>query len=368
MSLSKPQKRVVKITELHVDQDVNIRLKENYDLPSMKMGIVDAGRILKPIIAELVDGRLLVLSGNRRTLAGQELFADGSIAADLKDALSKVDVLVYSNLTEKERLQLILDHGQEKAICRTETILAVWRLAGQLFSEIEIVRQMFHALARYTRNEQKLKTLPPENEPRAREKALGKWFHGTVGNFMLAAMSMGQFVRDQLILTTKAEDGLLGKDEKITMKVSRDRIRALSEARELDKSKDGHGWNPDEGGVNFNAKIQQFRDEDSGAVTVEKVSKPTSKQMLTMADTFRSTIARTLCKRSAGEAITEDLNALDSEVIRFQDVTKAILAGLDNVPTGQVKVELHTLLGLIAVGKPDQVAEFFTANFPAAKS
>src|SRR6516225_2032394 len=118
MPISKPVKKTVNIMDLVRRSELNVRLLNNYDIASMKAQIIDAGRILKAIICELVDGEYVVLSGFRRTWAGQELYADGSISADLKEALGKVDIIVYSNLTEKERLQLILDHGSEKPICR----------------------------------------------------------------------------------------------------------------------------------------------------------------------------------------------------------------------------------------------------------
>jgi hypothetical protein len=366
MPISKPVKKTVNIMDLVRRSELNVRLLNNYDIASMKAQIIDAGRILKAIICELVDGEYVVLSGFRRTWAGQELYADGSISADLKEALGKVDIIVYSNLTEKERLQLILDHGSEKPICRTETVAAVWRLVAQMYPEKDVIRQLYFALARYTGNERKLRELPSENDPRAREKALHKWLHGTVGNYIMAAMGMGQYVRDQFILTHKAEDGLLDATvgEKVEMRCSRQRIQELSQAKSTDDKTDA-GWSFASGGKSFNELIERFKAEDAGGPTVEKITRLTAKQLEQMADNYQSDLAKSLCKRAAGQE-AEGLADLDAEAFRVQAIIKVLLDVTDHIPKGQHTVDLHGLLSLISVGKAEQVYKHLSSLFPAA--
>ena len=301
----KTSRKVLHISQLVVDLDLNFRDKANvelsYDIPHMMEDIVRVGRILDPIHVEPLSpetaAKLLgeelkykeyfrVLRGNRRTFGGQRLIAKPDIAADLKACLEKVEVVVYPALTETERLTMVADHGSQKPITRSEVVTAVWRFDRQMFSEIQIAQIMYFALARFTNNEKKLLEMP--SGAKEREDFLRTWLHGTLGNFILAAAKMGTFVREQFLLTHKDEDKLLPKDTKIQMRTSRERIKQLSSAITADKAKDGKGWSVEGGGEKFNLLVEKFKKEDSGELAVEKKQRLTAADLEKRASSFQS--------------------------------------------------------------------------------
>jgi hypothetical protein len=282
--MNKPTNKTVSIMSLKVDTSVNIRLVNNYDLESMKEQIRMAGCIIKPLIIRGEDK--VVLSGNRRTLAGQELYNDPSTSAELKERLSKVQVIEYTGLTEEETLQLVLDHGGEKPISKTEVVLSVWRLDKQMYSERQICTWMVNALADYTSNKRKLIELP--SEPGAREKAIHRWLHGTVGNYILAASKLGNYVREQFLLTHKSDDKLLEPGEKVEMKCDRTRISDLTTARGKDQL--NGTWSTAGGnatGLEFDKLIEKYKEEDRSGKK-DKVERLSQKELSDKADQFSS--------------------------------------------------------------------------------
>lgn len=355
MSL-KHVKKVVSIDKLTFDYAVNIRQTNNYDLPHMKEQIVSMGRIIKPLAVREMEvdlngkkeKQLLVLQGNRRGRAGLELWNDPSISVELKEALSKVDIIVYTDLTPSEEISLIIDHGSEKPISRTETVVAIWRLDKQFKSEAEIISTMYFALAKYSGNEKKLRDVP--TEPRAKEKFLKSWLHGTVGNYVLASAKMGDFIREQFILTHRSEDKLLNEGEKVELRCSRDRITQLSQAITADKdvNKDGKGWNVDTGGEKFNALVQKFKDEDAGLAEAEaKVSRPSVKLLKEKADVYKSPAIRTALLVAAGELAAEggkQLLDLDDRLTLLQMKLEVLQKNEGSVKDEGVKKLVHAIL------------------------
>lgn len=277
---------------------VNIRLDNNYDLESMKEQIRLAGRIIKPLIIRGEDK--VVLSGNRRTLAGQELYNDPTTSPELKEALSKVMVTEYTGLTEEETLQLVLDHGGEKPICKTEVVFSCWKLQKQLYTEKQICSWLVNALADYTNNKRKLAVLP--SEPAARDKMIHRWLHGTVGNYILAAANLGAYVREQFILTHKGEDRLLKDGEKIEMKTDRTRINDLVTARGKDQKNLSWKTLPDgsASGEEFDKEIEKFKDEDRKGKK-DKLDRPTVKELEDKADQFSSAAVKMAFLVSSGK-------------------------------------------------------------------
>lgn len=338
--MAKQTMKTMKVTDLKVDFNTNVRLPNNYDIGTMKDQIVQAGRIQKPIVINGDTG--VVLQGNRRTLAGQELYNDSACPSDLKEALAKVQVIVYSGLTPQEEVTLIMDHGGERPICRTEVVLSVWRLDMQFYGEAEICVWMLNALASYTGNLKKLNQLP--TEPSARTKAIKTWLHGTVGNYILAASKMGNFVKEQFILHHKSEDKLLQEGEKVTMWCSRDRISALNTAKGEDV-RDGN-WDSEKGGPKFNALIEQYVKEDAG--TTEKNRGPramSQKDLNEKADQFKSPMLKSAFKVAAGDPDAgRQLVDLDNAMYRLQLVTEALAKEFETIKDPHMKNFVTVLL------------------------
>lgn len=319
----KMTKKVVSINQLVVDFDLNIRHKNNYDLPALKPQIKEAGRILKPIVVKphpTEKDKFVVLQGNRRTLSAQEIYAEPDLTVEMKAALDKVDVNVVTELTGHEESMLILDQGGEKPISRAEIVDAVWRLDKAFLKEAEIINRLYFVLARYTRNEQKLKDVPAK-EPE-RSKYLKQWFHGTVGNQILAAARMGDYVKGQFLKTRLAEDKLLQEGETVEMRCDTKRITELSQAMSADKEaakKDGkpesEGWSYDKGGKIFNELVEKFKTEDATGIRPTKVERPTIKELTEKADQFKSSVIKKALQIAAGnmeqgKGLVEDDDAL----------------------------------------------------------
>lgn len=299
--MAKQTRKTVSISSLVVDKAVNVRLAQNYDIPAMVAAILTEGRILDPIHVRQSD--MVVLRGNRRTLAGQQLLADKECPQEVADNLKKVDVVLHDVAPGSlDEMNVILDHGNTKTLSRTEVLLTVWRLDKQFMSESQIIVALYQSLAAYTGNQQKAIQAASMSNQRERGEFLRKWLHGTVGNYFLAANKMGEYVREQMRLTHLSEDRLLPEGVKVEMRINRDRITALSAAKSKDDPKNGgKGWSPETGGEAFNAKIEEFKAEDAG-VPVEKKKRPTVRDLMERADIFKSPAIRTALQVAAGES------------------------------------------------------------------
>lgn len=346
------------LTKLVVRREVNYR--DDYDVPSMKEEIVQAGRILEPLhIRE--DG--VVLKGNRRTMAAQELIADPKCPQDLLKNLSNVDVFVYSDLSQQEETELILDHGSQKPLTRVEIVKAVRRLQKQMYSERDIIILLYNQLARYTGNTRKAyeaQAIPAGEE---REKFLKSWLHGTVGNFIMSAGQMGEFVWEQFILTDLAIDRALTEDEKKKVKftTSRDRIGKLASAKKEDKEK--ASWTVADGGPKFNALIEEYIKEDSGVKPPRK-NKVSAEDMEKVAESMQSGLgmAFLMCAGKLPEGDKAKLEALDCEIHRRDKVFANVQANVDRIKdetpfTGaQVKAAFQKLIA----GSPEDFETAFS--------
>jgi hypothetical protein len=348
------------IMSLKVDRLVNFR--DDYDVPSMKEEILQAGRILEPL--HVIDGSNILLKGNRRTLAAQELYSDPSCPADVKEALEKVDVFYYSDLNEKEITEIVLDHGSQKGLTRVEVLKAVWRLQKQMYSERDIIIMLYQQLAHYTGKTKKAAEAQNLAAGEAREKFLKTWLHGTVGDYMMPGGQMGEFVREQFILTDRAQDRELTEAEKAawTLEVTRDRVKELRTAK--NKDKETTGWDPEKGGELFNAKVQEFIAEDAAPKGPRKAGF-TSAQMETTADAMQSgfRLAFMKCAGKLPESDNAKLEALDTEYFRRDKVLAVLNANADRIGDKNVQA----LVKAILAGTDGSVTEYLQPFLIAAE-
>lgn len=370
MSKANSKKVSMNINKLTVDTSFNNRLKSRYDLPSIMAGIVDKGRIVTPIVAsKRADGTFLTLQGNRRTLGGQALLADPNISPELREALSKTDVLVFEGLTTGEEIEMMMDHGTTLSLCRTETAMGVRRLLMMGKSEKVIGQMMVYALAKFTRNEAKLNQLPKE-PGKARDEALSTWFAGTLRQYLMPVCGMGQYVWDQFILTMKSEDGILEPERKegtitvpaevIECRMTRKRIMALGKAKSEDM-KSENKWSVEEGGDSFNKLVQDYILEDKGEKDKEKVTRPSVKDLLAKADAFGSLIARKCFLVAAGqEEQGEDLPMLDDRLKRMSAVFSLMHNASLLMPAGS---DIRNLLNAVLSDGPVVEVEAALAPF-----
>lgn len=351
----KNTRKAIRLTDLISSDQVNGRRPDNYDLEALRPAIEIKGKIVNPPVVEpqrgtdgAETGKFVILQGNRRVrtagliLASNKPVVDGVDLDAVKKALEKVECLVYSDLTDTERETLIFDHGETKPLNREETVMAVWRLFKQFRTEKEIGQLLYHQLARYTGNEKKLNSLPVE--PAAREKELVAWFRGTLGGYMLAAAQMGEYVRDQFILTARSEDGKLEPGVKVEMRCSRARITGLSQAKTAD-TKAG-GWTQENGGEAFNALIQKFKDEDAGiAEAGPKDKRPSVKELNERMNLFKSAPIRAAFGVAAGDKTAgNNLLTLDDMLHRQTLVGEVIVKALPSVKDEMMKAFLSALI------------------------
>lgn len=346
----KTSHRKVSASDLVVDMALNPR-RESYDLPTMKEQILAIGRVTDSLVVEPHPdqkehkGKFRVLKGNRRTLAVQELLNDPQLPTGVHEAISKLECDVQEGLSDRERLELVYDHGQQNQLTRAEIVVAIWKLANNGWTEADITVRMYQALARFTGQLKKISEVQRITDPKDREKAIKKWLHGTVGNYLLAANEMGEFVRTQLYLAELSADRPLTDEEKgrVVFSVSRTRINELNSAKQKDK-KDS-SWNPlsawpapkGEGGTEFNATIERFITEDSSD-TGPRETRMTMKDLERRADAARSHNLRQVYQRVAGKPVEGfDFDALDVEMFRVDKVQRTIIGAMDGVKDKNVK-------------------------------
>lgn len=357
--MAKNTTKIVSIATLTVDKNVNVRLANNYDIPQMKEAIIHIGRITDPIHVRLCDS--VVLRGNRRTLAGQELLADPNCPQDVAAELKKVTV-VYHDVApgSPEELAVILDQGTQKGLSRTEILLTVWRLDKSFQSEGQIINALYFALAEYTKRPDKAQEAAAITNLTERQTFLRTWLHGTVGNYFLAANKMGEWVRDQMIKTHLSEDKLLPEGEKVEVKMSRDVIAKLSAAKSKDKDEKngGEGWTPEEGGKFFNELVAKLK---AGVKDDEGTKRPTAGALKDKADAFKSIAIRNALLLAAGETEKgKDLMELDDRLHRLSmvmetlskrvsEIQDPLIAGLvkaiiGNGPAGEVELAINKIV------------------------
>jgi hypothetical protein len=362
--MAKTTSKITSVDTLMVDLKTNVRLHNNYNVPGMKQSILDLGRITDPIHARLCDS--VVLRGNHRALAGQELLADPNTPQEVAAGLKKIQV-VYHDVTpgSAEELEIICDHGRQKGLCKTEVLQTVWRMDKQFLSEGQIGQLFYSALAIYTGNAKKAMEAQAMTNLRERGEYLKKWLHGTLGNYMLAAAKMGEYVREQMIKTHLSDDRLLPAGDKVELRCSRDRISALSAAKTKDSPKEGgEGWTVENGGINFNALLEKFRAEDRGEDSgEEKVKRPSVKELTARADVFKSKAIRSALLVAAGDkGQGRELVEMDDQLHRtsmvFETIAKRLpeikdvnlaallkaIVGLDNSPAGEVEFCINRIV------------------------
>jgi len=339
--------KTVSIDTLIVDFKTNVRLASNYDLPAMEQSIVEKGRIEDAIHARLCDG--VVLRGNRRTLAGQKLLKDPATPQEVVANLKKV-VVIYHDVApgSAEELSIVLDHGSQKKLCKTEVLLSVWRLDRQFQSEMQIINRLYFALAEYTRRQEKAIEASKIVSLKERQDYLRSWLHGTVGNYMLAGNKMGEYVRQQMELTHMAEDGLLPQGVTVECKIDRTRMTKLSAAKEADSDakKGGKGWTYEAGGEKFNELLETFKAEDRGEVEKEKKSRPSPKELKDRANSFKSPAIRSALMVAAGEVEHgKDLVELDDRLHRMQMVTDTLSKRIGEIADEKIVALIKAIIG-----------------------
>jgi len=322
-----------KLADLKVNRTLNFR--KNYDLPSMIEQITQEGRILEPVH---VEDNGDVLKGNRRISAAQLIVADPKSPQELVETLKNVDVFVYSDLTDRERTEIILDHGAQKTLGYEETVEAIWRLQHEGFSGREIMVLMYQLLAKYTGAPQKAVEAERLEPGSARDEFLSKWLNGTLNNKILNAGRMGGRVKRQFILAEIAKDRALTDVEKkeVEFEVNVKRIGKLRTAINADE--EAGTWDMIEmTGPKFEEQIAEFKKEDK-----EPPARATSfskEQMKEMAATMQNPGVKAVFLKCAGmlpEADKGKIAELDVRLQRQDKIDALNRANVDRIAVDEI--------------------------------
>lgn len=335
MSKIHPMKKIA-LVDLKLNPD-NPRSVEELDVQSMIDSILSKGSITDPLHVEFETG--FVLRGNRRFSAAKELVARPNCPADIKEKLTKLQVIYYEGLNEKERLELIHDHGDTKPLGRVDTVKAVWSLQKQMFTFSQIINTMFHLLARFTGNTGKAYEAQKLPAGGGRSEFLIKWFKGTVQDYLLTAGTLSQTLKEQLLLTEKDKDRPLSDEDKkkVLFWVNREVVQRLKKAMNKDKESP-EGWDSFVGGKEYNMEWEKLCQEYIHGKAPSEVPAPTKKQMEAFGDGLRSPIKlayRHCAGLLAGQQVLE-IEALDTELTRIANLKAAIRPYVDLIQANAV--------------------------------
>lgn len=336
--------------EIQVDYSMNDRLSatenvipgldlkvDTYSIGELLDQVVEAGAIHTPLV---IDGKTKqVLQGFRRATVAKRILSNDAYPAELRNAMKRLPVNIYTDLTDTERSSLIHDKGVSKGVGRAELIRSAWRMKSQGFSEKEISNHLRHEIARYTGNSNKLNSLP--DDVVAREKQVQKWFHGTVGQYFIASYLLGPRVQNAVMLTALSEDNLIPKDENgvPTMRpefvAKRGRILELTAASKQDREQ--KAWNDAKfTGPAFEAKIAEFITEDTTGVSAPKVSAMSKAKL----DEFVNTSCKSAVSRAAANVVygpVPEFPDLDQAAARWEAVDVLLRRYVENIANDEIR-------------------------------
>jgi hypothetical protein len=275
------------------------------------------------------------------------LIADPNTPQEVAENIRKLNAMVYKGLTDVERMKIIADHGEEKSISRSELVKMIWRMSI-VMSERDMILSVYQDLADYTGNRKKLNQLPKEGKER--EKKLKDWFHGTLGNVIMRGAQLGDYVKEQFLLSRKAEDGFPlgvnddGTPKVLEMKVGNKRLQELSQAKTADEK--GTGWTYEKGGEVFNALIEKFKAEDASDSPKERQTRFTVKELKDKANGLKSTGVKKALLLAAGEtgdAVSGIVN-VDEEAARWEVVARLLVQYGNEIKDENIRRLVGTLV------------------------
>jgi hypothetical protein len=352
----------------------NARAANNLDTESMVPQLLLSGQVDDALSVEPIpDGRFRVLRGNRR-LSGVQAIMKGAYTPEQKKGFETIECKVFPSLTDKEREDMIFDHGRTKPLSREETVLACWRLYKQGHSWQQIGDRLYSQLARYSGNEKKLGALP--KDPVERQKKLDSWFRGTLDQDILYGLQMGPFIQQQYLLTRRREDGRLRPAdeaagtpaEKVTLSCDKEAIKKLWAARTADiPEKGGKGWTPlrsrtvtpssvegepptveyDGGGENFNKEVEQQIAITQGKAEREKAGgRPSKDRVEKMKGSYSNpAITATLDWVNGDDAAAQRMYDYDNRLNRLDAALAVLAKAAPKIKDEGVKELINSILG-----------------------
>lgn len=150
----KPKLIKVAISDIVNDMTRNVREQSDaaYDLEPLIADLQMRGQ-QDAATLEIVNGKKYPLKGFRRvgafTLASQRGLKYSETAPEAGKPMDHILAYVYEDLTERERTELLLDHGQRKGLSKVELQNAFERAFVAGYSEKEIVTLLYTLLVQH---------------------------------------------------------------------------------------------------------------------------------------------------------------------------------------------------------------------------
>lgn len=370
------------VSLLRLDPHLNIRFRpgkvlhgititaDTYNLPDIMAKIDAMNGIHTPIlVSERSDKSLIVLQGNRRTRGAQEMLLDPNLRPELRKILTTMTpVRILKGLTPEQERELVQDQEQ-KQFMRSECLEHLWaqKAAGKSYGAIVLHNEVM--CRKFVNNPKKAAEVDEEVATMTtteRNARIQKWLRGSIDMYILAAYSLGDYIRKQTLLSEMRLDKLLkASDEQpyfLTTNNSQKRMEKLNEARKKDGS-NFNGYVPQEGSE-FKKVIDAFHTEDFGPVVIkdddekEKKAKMLKKDEVESLQTgFQSRVAKLVLDRVLGKEVP-DVQAADD----FASIQEA-KAQVANSIINKVKPEIAGIVRLCLVNTdPMELDKFLKAN------
>ncbi len=304
---------------------------DSYDLTGIETAILERDGIIQTplVVFKNDEGKLEVLQGNRRAWGSQNLYHREDTPKEVKKNLEKIPAYVLTDLTDAQKAELVFDQDT-KSFLDSEVVRDVFNLRGLGWNFDQIVMSRTEALLKIMKNGKELGAeIRSINDPAARRKKITTGMHGTIGNGLLDAYGLGDWMRKTTLQSYMLRDGLIeeGKAEMPYFKVTsnmQERVRKLRQARKDDGTK----FNPLMlvEGTKFKEMADLFHKEDYNP---DPKDKGKTKKMLgkegvkTLKSALQSKLAQAILSRIEGETVPE-LQMLDTETVILQ--TKSELA------------------------------------------
>lgn len=149
----KVQNKVVRVplSKVVIDRTRNVREDQAYTVTALKADLALRGQ-QDPAVVEKIGDEFFPIKGFLRSTALMELMNEkkidpqtmkfdektGEPVPNTGKPFESIDAIVYEGLTDRERIELLLDHGQRRGLNRVELQNAFERSFGAGYSEKEI--------------------------------------------------------------------------------------------------------------------------------------------------------------------------------------------------------------------------------------
>src|SRR3954466_1691995 len=139
---------LVKISDVVIDRDRNVRESQGYDVAALLDDIALRGQ-QDPATLEKIGDKFYPIKGFRRATAILQAATSGLVYSDSAPQAGKpidhILAIVHEGLNERERTELLLDHGQRLGLSKSELANAFFRAFKAGYTEKEIVT-LLHTL------------------------------------------------------------------------------------------------------------------------------------------------------------------------------------------------------------------------------